>query len=140
MSLPEAPVTTMLGEPAWQWFGKHPKEAHNFGLFMGAQRYGQRTWRDEFRVMRYLEGVDAKDVVFVDVGGNYGHQSAALKNKFPELTGKIVVQDLEAVIEKVDQTAVRESGIELMSHDLFHGTACQGKSTIHSDLPIETVS
>ncbi|KAL1593063.1 hypothetical protein SLS59_009388 [Nothophoma quercina] len=60
---------------------------------------------------------DAKpeDVVFVDVGGGNGSQCAALKQRFPSLQGRIVLQDRPTVLE----SALGVEGLEIMSHDLL---------------------
>lgn len=60
---------------------------------------------------------DAKpeDVVFVDVGGGNGLQCAALKKAFPDLKGRIILQERHAVLEKALQT----NGVETMTHDVL---------------------
>jgi demethylsterigmatocystin 6-O-methyltransferase len=39
----------------------------------------------------------------VDIGGAIGHQSIALKQKCPELPGRIIVQDQQGVIDQIKE-------------------------------------
>jgi ribosomal protein RSM22 (predicted rRNA methylase) len=55
------------------------------------------------------------DVLFVDVGGGNGSQCAALRERFPSLQGRIVLQDRPAVLENA---AVIE-GVEKMAHNFL---------------------
>ena len=71
---------------------------------------------------------DAKpeDVVFVDVGGGNGSQCAALKKAYPDLEGRIILQDRHAVLEK----ALKIDGIETMTHDILAEQPVNSKVTL----------
>jgi hypothetical protein len=60
--------------------------------------------------------------VFVDVGGNVGHQTQRLIKAHPGLKGRVVVQDLP---ETVGAAPVVE-GIEFMAHDFFTAQPVKG--------------
>ncbi|KAI9707878.1 MAG: hypothetical protein M1820_004484 [Bogoriella megaspora] len=53
--------------------------------------------------------------VFVDVGGGTGQQCMALKEKFPRLPGRVILQDLSAPIEEASVS----NGVEKMVYDFF---------------------
>ena len=53
--------------------------------------------------------------MFVDVGGGYGHEAAALKKHYPNLPGRFVVQDLPQIVSEIKL----EDGVEAMAHDFF---------------------
>lgn len=74
------------------------------------------TWLDAVAFdTEVVQGASPEDVVFVDVGGGNGSQCAALKKAFPELTGRLILQDRPAVLEK----ALEVEGMELMAHDFL---------------------
>ncbi|KAL4738167.1 S-adenosyl-L-methionine-dependent methyltransferase [Aspergillus similis] len=54
-------------------------------------------------------------VVFVDIGGNTGHQAAELLSRHPELAGRVMVQDRGEVIKSAPEI----EGIQWMEHDFF---------------------
>lgn len=52
---------------------------------------------------------------FVDIGGGFGHQCAALAKAFPVLKGRLVLQDMAPTIK----IAPAVDGVEFMAHDFF---------------------
>ncbi|RYO43497.1 Demethylsterigmatocystin 6-O-methyltransferase [Alternaria arborescens] len=56
-----------------------------------------------------------KSALLVDVGGGFGQHSVAFKKKFPELPGRIVVQDAPSTLAH----APKVDGIEFQTHDFF---------------------
>jgi demethylsterigmatocystin 6-O-methyltransferase len=63
--------------------------------------------------------------MFLDVGGGYGQKAIALKNDFPDLPGKFIVQDLPTTIER----APKVEGIEFAAHDFFTEQPIKGGSS-----------
>ncbi|KAJ5197301.1 hypothetical protein N7449_007780 [Penicillium cf. viridicatum] len=53
----------------------------------------------------------------VDIGGGLGHDLAGLKRKFPNLPGRLVLEDLPDVIEHAKESI--EDGIEVVGYDMF---------------------
>ena len=72
------------------------------------------TWLSVFPVDKESEG-RKHDVLFVDVGGNLGHECANLKAKYPNLPGRVVLQDLPHAINMALQTP----GVENTVHGIF---------------------
>ena len=60
---------------------------------------------------------------FVDIGGGTGQQCVAIKEKFPNLSGKVILQDLPAVIAE----AKVPENIETMAYDFFTPQPVKGK-------------
>lgn len=59
----------------FEWFAEHPDHAHEFNLFMTAQRFGDEFWLDGIPFESIvLDGADPEAPLFVDVGGGIGHQ------------------------------------------------------------------
>lgn len=61
---------------------------------------------------------------FVDVGGGHGHQCIQLGKKYPALLGRLVLQDLPAVINKLPPI----EGVKAESHDFFQKQPVTGRS------------
>jgi demethylsterigmatocystin 6-O-methyltransferase len=53
--------------------------------------------------------------LLVDIGGGFGQHSIAFKNKFPDLAGRIIVQDVPSTLAH----APNFDGIEFQTHDFF---------------------
>ncbi|KGQ03572.1 Sterigmatocystin 8-O-methyltransferase [Beauveria bassiana D1-5] len=100
----------------YTWLETRPTQQGAFHRFMEAQFASLPTWLDAVDFASELGGAglgSANHVVFVDVGGGYGQQIAALKQKFPGLKGRAILQDRPEVLEK----ALEVQGMEKMSYD-----------------------
>lgn len=75
--------------------------------------------------------VQAGRVMAVDVGGGAGHQMLALQKAFPDLKGKMVVQDVEMMIGQVDHETAEAKGLEPMVHDFFTRQPVRGAKVYH---------
>ncbi|KAF2675770.1 S-adenosyl-L-methionine-dependent methyltransferase [Lentithecium fluviatile CBS 122367] len=105
-------------------------DAYLIGILLQKRAAGQAfgrlmsTWGEVNALLQHLypvenlvEGFDAEisKVMFVDVGSGYGQKAIALKQEFPELLGRIAVQDPAMSIEQ----APTVPGIESQAHDFF---------------------
>lgn len=103
-------------EDFYTWMETHPIQQGAFHRFMEAQFAMLPTWLDVISFQAEVADGSAKDdILFVDVGGGNGSQCAALKKAFPELAGRIILQDRPAVLEK----ALDVEGMERMAHDFL---------------------
>ena len=80
------------------------------------------SWLDVFPVEEELRGWDAGYPAFVDIGGNVGHQCAELMIKYPQLPGKIFLQDLAHPISQ----ALSTPGVVNIVHDAFQPQPIKG--------------
>ncbi|KAF2151155.1 S-adenosyl-L-methionine-dependent methyltransferase [Myriangium duriaei CBS 260.36] len=101
---------------------KHPKAFEHFHQFMVVHRWGMPTWLDTYPYKQAAEGLDPERVFFVDIGGGFGHQSVALRKMLPDLTSRIVVQDLAATLKDAPEHA----GVEMMAYDFFEPQQIKG--------------
>lgn len=105
---------TTLGPFAWMQ--SHPYEFKAFVSWMTAQRKDMPTWLDVFPVEEHLCGsIQTESVLFVDIGGGPGHQCMAFKQRYPQIEGRIILQDTEDVIRE----ALSIPGVEAMVHDFW---------------------
>jgi demethylsterigmatocystin 6-O-methyltransferase len=108
--------------PLYQWRPSDPALGTAFLAFMKGQRAEQKHWTDTFP-FALLEMPD-KDrarsrVLFVDVGGAGGHQCVALRDVMGKDAGVMVLQDQEEVIDRAEQSSLRQLGVEPVAHDFF---------------------
>lgn len=69
-----------------------------------------------YPIVERLEGVPKEQVLLVDVGGGMGHDLRQFKDRFPHISGRLILQDTESVIAQLKQSS---SGIEATVHDFF---------------------
>lgn len=76
-------------------------------------------WFEFFPVQSKLisDEADADDKpILVDIGGGTGHELIHLATRYPELRGRLVVQDIPVVVQGITSLP---SGIEAVEHDFF---------------------
>ncbi len=124
---------------AWQqsvktdmdWFPysqQHPKQLSYFQSLMSVPRDSE--WSDVIPIETEAANVDPDRALFVDIGGNIGHQSKRLRSKSPMLPGKVIVQDrLETVA-----VATPTPGVEFMVYDFFTPQPIHGRPMFVSTL------
>ena len=92
-----------------------PERAKEFGMIFEGRRKGRPTWLSVYPIQEEAAAIDPERALFIDVGGGMGPQCRELKLKFPNLPGRIILQDLAAMIRYVPPT----EGIETMEYDFF---------------------
>ena len=112
--------------PGFVWFQQHPERFHHFNKFMQVQREGMPTWLTVYPVKEETKGWDTGKALFVDVGGGFGHQCAAFRNKYPDLGGQIILQDVPQAIAN----AMQVQNMEVMEHDFFQPQPITGQIRI----------
>ncbi|KAF2794875.1 S-adenosyl-L-methionine-dependent methyltransferase [Melanomma pulvis-pyrius CBS 109.77] len=113
------------------WLEDHPVQQGAFYRFMKTVNAGLPTWLD---VVRFDEevGVNAKpdEILFVDVGGGFGWQCRALRRTYPQLPGRVILQDRSDVITKAqgveDTVPFSQLGIEAVGYDFFTAQLVKG--------------
>ncbi|KAI1391437.1 S-adenosyl-L-methionine-dependent methyltransferase [Hypoxylon trugodes] len=92
-----------------------------FNLHMGGYHQGRASWMDTgfYPVQeKLIDGADKDDKApfIVDVGGSIGHDIQELLEKYPHIPGRLVLQDLPAVL---GQIKTLDSRIERMEHNFL---------------------
>jgi len=111
-------------DPAFIWVQTRPENLAYFNQWMAAQREGMPVWLDVFPIEAEVKTLNSKQSspLFVDIGGGLGHQAIAFKEKFPNLAGRVILQDIPATLEH----AISHPGVEVMVQDFFNPQAIQG--------------
>ncbi|KAI1410390.1 putative sterigmatocystin 8-O-methyltransferase precursor [Hypoxylon sp. FL1857] len=105
----------------WTWLQKRPIQMERFLSWMHYLRSGLPTFVDFMDIEQEIgNGSTDSTLLFVDVGGARGHQCVALRRKYPSLPGRIVLQDLPDVIQRVKADPLPGfEGIEAEPYDIF---------------------
>ena len=116
------------GQTFFEWGmanGGDPPMTALFGMMLSAWGKGRPQWMDVgyYPVQeRLLESARSggNQVFMVDVGGNNGHDLIHFKEKWNDLPGRLLLQDVEHVVERVKADAkIEREGIEVQVHDFF---------------------
>lgn len=113
---------------AFDYIHGDPTRSAGFNLFMKAQRGSQVKCFGIYPFEEESKGWQAEKPLFVDVGGGSGHQTAAFKERYPNLPGRVILQDLPRAVE--DGKAVVPEDVERMAHDFFKPQPVKGKKTL----------
>ena len=111
---------------AFAWLSQHPEKFTNFNQYMAARRHTESTWLSVYPIQDETQGWKLDEPVFVDIGGGIGHQCVELKSRYPELPGRIILQDLAHCIDEATLTP----GVETMVHDLFQPQPIRGTKRV----------
>lgn len=105
------------------WFSQNP--AHKVALieYIGLEENVRGRWLDEYPFEQVTQGWDPSSPVFVDIGGSVGHYCARFKEHFPDVPGRVILQDLPSALAH----AVHESGVEVLAHDFFEPQPVKGQ-------------
>lgn len=104
--------------------GTQPERLEHFNRYMALRRAGthRSSWLDVYPISEVGENWDSNRPLYVNIGGGVGHQCAEFRARFPNLPGRVILQDMPHTIAKALQTP----GVENMPHDLFEPQPIRG--------------
>lgn len=97
------------------WALSQPAKAKNFQIWMDAVHQQKSSWLDVFPFEKLVHDLGPRTPLFIDIGGGIGSQCAAIRAKFPQVPGRVVLQELPPAI----QQAIPTDGVEIMVHDFW---------------------
>lgn len=112
-------------ELLWDWVAKDEDRLDITHSFMEGDRGSRPPWVDWFPVEEKLVSTftgGEEDIFFVDVAGGRGHDIKAFREKFPQVKGRFVLEDLKHVIEQ----SVEGLDAEKIAFDLFQPQPVKG--------------
>jgi demethylsterigmatocystin 6-O-methyltransferase len=100
---------------AFDWLKQHPEHMESLGHAMAMQRAVH--WIDSYPVEEEVGSFTPvpDSALLVDIGGGFGQQAIAFRKRFPNLPGRVVVQDIPETLGRA--TASEE--VEFMAQDFF---------------------
>ncbi|MCJ1314083.1 hypothetical protein MMC25_007763 [Agyrium rufum] len=122
--------TTLHGF-AWIMQPENVEVFKNFNTWLAGSHDGRADWLEWFPVKEEIidgSNQDREAVAVVDVGGSFGHELLRLKKKFPNLPGRLILQDLTGTINNVPETTVFKPTV----HDFFEPQPVKGTSLANS--------
>ncbi|KAF2000842.1 o-methyltransferas-like protein [Amniculicola lignicola CBS 123094] len=102
---------------------ENPEKAAASYAFMAENKKEAPKWVDgkvptTDLVLSKEEVADGR-VMAVDVGGGSGHQCEAIRKAFPHLKGRVLVEDLPFMVNRIDKEHARAIDFEVVAHDFF---------------------
>lgn len=128
----------------YAWLGSNKEAYHDFSLWMSSKEMQSPGWVEWFPIRERLlasgdrdQGLErqSSEVLLVDIGGGTGHDLKLFRRHLPDAKGKLILQDLEGVISRIDT----DGDLEATVHDFFTPQPIKGmKSQSHMSyvLPI----
>ncbi|KUJ06912.1 S-adenosyl-L-methionine-dependent methyltransferase [Mollisia scopiformis] len=116
----------------YEWLADNPWALKLAQAHMRVQREGRPLFFDALDFQqRFAQNTTSETLLFVDVGGSTGPQSRVLRQRFPDLPGRVLLQDRPEVIEqaKADLAAAR---IEAEVYDIFTPQPIKGARTYYT--------
>ncbi|KAI1465560.1 S-adenosyl-L-methionine-dependent methyltransferase [Daldinia caldariorum] len=103
------------------WTGQTPWAMELFLPYMNIQREGRPAFFDVLDfATKFAQGATGETPLFIDVGGSMGAQCVEFRKRYPNLTGRVILQDLPTVIEQVKSKPLSGSErIETQPYDFF---------------------
>ncbi|KAJ5683042.1 hypothetical protein N7462_006207 [Penicillium macrosclerotiorum] len=115
--------TNNLNIELFEWLGQNPDALTRFNSFMEGHRPNYLHWSDWFPVRERIfnhPDVTAESPLLVDIGGGRGHDLIAFRNRFPNAAGKLILEDLPAVIDEAQGVQnLTARAIDTVAYDFF---------------------
>lgn len=108
---------------------KNAEQKQAFDDYMAARRVEDMPqWFEIFPVAEQLGSLREKPdaALMVDVGGGPGQELARFKERYPDLLGRFVLQDLPLTLNRIERLP---DGIEAMEYDFFTLQPVKGKDS-----------
>ncbi|KAL4920920.1 S-adenosyl-L-methionine-dependent methyltransferase [Aspergillus aurantiobrunneus] len=110
----------------FEWLAKNPEAQAAFNTVMGFGRGISGSWFEMYPVVERLghTSSDTERALIVDIGGNKGHELVAFHQRFPTLTGRLVLEDIPSVIDSITQPL--GENIDVVAYNMFDPQPVQG--------------
>lgn len=110
---------------AFTWFADHLDHLAYFNDFMALRREATLSWISVYPVREMAGQWDPNLALYVNIGGGVGHQCVQFKDRYPDIPGRVILQDLPHTIDK----ALPCKGVEHMACDFYEPQPIIGKTS-----------
>lgn len=111
----------------FEWLMENPEHRNAFSNTMKATRLGRgENWFEFFPTeerFSHHSALDASKPLLIDIGGGLGHDLMAFKANYPNILGRLILQDLPMVIDNIKEIG---PGLETMQYDFFSPQPIKG--------------
>ena len=115
----QSPFEYTYGKPLFDYLDGDAEYKEAFDNWMSSRQASiKRKWFEIYPINSQLFAGferDSASVFLVDVAGGKGHDISSLRTRFPDLPGRLVLQDLPQTFEDLPTPV----DIEAMPHDMF---------------------
>ncbi|OJJ64685.1 hypothetical protein ASPSYDRAFT_140363 [Aspergillus sydowii CBS 593.65] len=134
-----SPMRWATGQSQFEWLAQRRHQQVLFNSYMSSRRQGKPSWFDVYPVERLTAAasLDQEDVFVVDVGGNQGHDLVRFRERHPDIPGKLVLQDLPAVVAGLECEGVEAMGYSFLDPQPVKGARTYYFRAIFHDWPDE---
>ena len=123
-----SPIQHAFGDTMFGVLSKDARRKKVFDDYMEARRYSKEPkWFEIFPAGEKFTGelkAGRDEPLLVDVGGGKGHDLALFRQRFPDVEGRLICQDLPATFSSLVE---KPKGVELTEHDFFEPQPVKGK-------------
>lgn len=112
----------------YTYFSQNPENLTALIKYMGLEQDVRGRWLREYPFEGQTGNWNptSEEALFVDIGGNVGHYCALFKGQFPNIPGRIVLEDLPGTLSH----ALPTPGVEKIGHDFFQPQPIKGTQSI----------
>ena len=120
-----APFYHATGTDVFSWLKKNPEQQAAFSSYMACRREGKPSWLDLYPMEELSKRFanDPNAVFLVDVGGSRGHDLLNFRKRYPQIGGRLVLEDQGEVLVDLD---LREERIETLEYNFLEPQPVQG--------------
>jgi len=133
----ESAFDTDLG--LFQFLNQRPARLEAFNSFMEGQRRGRKAWYDNFPAENLVgtgEDKDVASVLMVDVGGGRGHELEDFRKRYPNMAGRLILEDLP---ETINDIARLDESIERIEYDFFTPQPVKGETARQTTIDLSAL-
>lgn len=105
------------------WFADKPDHLAYFNDYMALRRKPELSWLTVYPVEEEAQDISPERALYVNIGGGVGHQCAQFKEKYPNIPGRVILQDMPHSIAE----ALPTPEVENIAHDFFQPQPISGK-------------
>ncbi|KAI6305198.1 hypothetical protein MCOR34_008678 [Pyricularia oryzae] len=106
----------------WTWGKERPERYQDFLGWMEHARDGDPSFLDSVDLGGFFENSHKDTLLFVDVSGSRGYVTTAVRERYTNVPGRVVLQDQPHIVDLVKKDVRPElKTIELQGHDFFTG-------------------
>lgn len=114
------PLEYTFGQHMWQLLKENPRIKEAFDDNMAGRNAVHKIhWYEKYPAEERLALAakrDPKSVFLVDVAGNQGYDIVSFRQKFPDLPGRCILQDLPETLQRLESPL---TSVETMEYNFF---------------------